>query len=45
VTGEDARAVMEVLFAAYESAGTGKKVTLPFKTTASTPFELWKGKR
>ena len=30
VTGEDARAVLEVIFAAYESAGTGRKVELPF---------------
>jgi hypothetical protein len=44
VTGEDARVVMEVLFAAYESAGTGRKVTLPFKTEAAKPFDLWKGK-
>jgi predicted dehydrogenase len=44
VTGEDARVVMEVLFAAYESAGTGRKVTLPFKTNAVKPFDLWKGK-
>jgi predicted dehydrogenase len=43
VTGEDARVVMEVLFAAYESAGTGRKVTLPFKTKAQKPFDLWKG--
>lgn len=42
VTGEDARAVMEVLFAAYESAGTGRKVNLPFKTDAAKPFDLWK---
>jgi myo-inositol 2-dehydrogenase/D-chiro-inositol 1-dehydrogenase len=42
VTGEDARAVMEVLFAAYESAGTGRKVGLPFKTSATKPFDLWK---
>ena len=42
VTGEDARAVMEVLFAAYESAGTGRKVTLPFRTKAAKPFDLWK---
>lgn len=41
VTGEDARAVMEVLFAAYESAGTGRKVTLPFKTQAAKPIDLW----
>jgi predicted dehydrogenase len=44
VTGEDARVVMEVLFAAYESAGTGRKVTLPFRTNAHKPFDLWKGK-
>ena len=42
VTGKDARAVMEVLFAAYESAGTGRKVELPFKTNAAKPFDLWK---
>lgn len=42
VTGDDARAVMEVLFAAYESAGTGRKVMLPFKTDAAKPFDLWK---
>jgi len=43
VTGEDARAVMEVLFAAYESAGSGRKVKLPFKTDARKPFDLWRG--
>jgi predicted dehydrogenase len=42
VTGEDARAVMEALFAAYESAGTGRKVQLPFHTTAAKPFDLWR---
>ncbi|HLH55453.1 MAG TPA: Gfo/Idh/MocA family oxidoreductase [Verrucomicrobiae bacterium] len=42
VTGHDARAVMEVLFAAYESAGTGRKVMLPFKSSAARPFDLWK---
>ncbi len=41
VTGHDARAVMEVLFAAYESAGTGRKVELPFKTDAAKPIDLW----
>lgn len=44
VTGEDARAVMEVLFAAYESAGTGRKVNLPFKSGAAKPIDLWKAK-
>lgn len=42
VTGEDGRAVMEVLFAAYESARTGQKVALPFKTDAKRPIDLWK---
>ncbi len=42
VTGEDARTVMEVLFAAYESARIGRKVSLPFRTKASKPFDLWR---
>jgi len=42
VTGEDGRAVLEVVFAAYESAGTGRKVPLPFKTDARKPYDLWK---
>jgi myo-inositol 2-dehydrogenase / D-chiro-inositol 1-dehydrogenase len=44
VTGEDGRVVMEVLFAAYHSARTGRKVELPFKTDAAKPFDLWKPK-
>ena len=44
VTGEDGRAVMEILFAAYESAGTGKKVELPFKSDAAKPYDLWKNR-
>jgi len=42
VSGDDARAVMEVLFAAYQSAGTGRKVMLPFRSKAAKPFDLWK---
>jgi predicted dehydrogenase len=42
VTGEDARTVMEVLFAAYASAGSGRKVNLPFETDAAKPIDLWK---
>jgi len=42
VTGEDGRAVLEVIFAAYESARTGRKVELPFKTDAHKPIDLWK---
>ena len=42
VTGEDGRAVLEVIFAAYASAGSGRKVTLPFTTDADKPYKLWK---
>jgi len=42
VTGEDGKAVLEVIFAAYESAGTGRKVMLPFHTDAVKPYDLWK---
>jgi len=42
VTGEDGRAVLEVIFASYESAGTGRKVRLPFKTDVDKPYKLWK---
>lgn len=41
-TGEDGRAVLEVLLAAYESARTGRRVSLPFRATARAPIELWK---
>lgn len=43
VTGEDGKAVLEVVFAAYESARTGQKVTLPFPTSAAKPIDLWEG--
>ena len=42
VTGEDGKAVLEVILAAYESAGTGKKVPLPFKSDVDKPYKLWK---
>lgn len=42
VTGEDGRAVLEAIFAAYESARTGRKVELPFRTDARKPIDLWK---
>jgi len=41
VTGEDGRATLEAIFAAYESAGTGRRVPLPFKTDAQRPIDLW----
>ena len=40
VTGEDGRAVLEIIYAAYESARTGAKVNLPFKAKVKYPIEL-----
>jgi predicted dehydrogenase len=42
VTGEDGKAVLEAIFAAYQSAGSGGKVLLPFTTDADKPYQLWK---
>jgi len=44
-TGEDGRRVMEVMYAGYASAGSGKKVELPFKPAAGVkkPIDLWLG--
>ena len=42
VTGADGRAVLEILFAAYESAGSGRKIALPSQARATRPFDLWK---
>jgi myo-inositol 2-dehydrogenase / D-chiro-inositol 1-dehydrogenase len=43
-TGEDGRAVLEALYAAYESARTGQKVALPFTPPAwaTKPIYCWK---
>ncbi len=40
-TGEDGRAVLEMIMAAYESAATGRRVPLPFETDAKLPIEPW----
>ena len=42
VTGEDGRAVLAVVCAAYASAGSGRKIELPFETDCEKPIELWK---
>lgn len=42
VTGEDGRAVMEIILAAYASAGQGKKIALPFVSDVQRPIDLWK---
>lgn len=41
VTGEDGRAVLELIYAAYRSAGTGQKVMLPFHAKVAKPIDLW----
>jgi predicted dehydrogenase len=41
VTAEDGRAVLEMIYAAYESARTGRKVELPFSAKVKYPIELW----
>jgi predicted dehydrogenase len=41
-SGEDGRLVQEVLLAGYQSAGTGKKVELPFRPKGvKKPIDLW----
>jgi len=42
-TGEDGRATLEIIYAAYESAGTGKKVAWPYKPkkTGDVPVNRW----
>jgi myo-inositol 2-dehydrogenase / D-chiro-inositol 1-dehydrogenase len=40
-TGEDGKAVLEVIFAAYQSASEGRRVELPMRTSAERPIDLW----
>jgi predicted dehydrogenase len=42
VTVEDGRDTLEILFAAYASAGQGKRIDLPFQTEAKKPYDVWK---
>jgi predicted dehydrogenase len=41
VTAEDGRVVLETIFAAYASAGSGRKIQLPFASDATKPIDLW----
>lgn len=45
VTGEDGRAVLEMICAAYASARSGAKIALPFHPTVTKPIDLWKPPR
>ncbi|MGE3777095.1 MAG: Gfo/Idh/MocA family protein [Pirellulaceae bacterium] len=40
-TGEDGRAVMEVLHAAYASAAAGRRIDLPFPSQEKRPIDAW----
>jgi len=40
-TGEDGKAVLEMIYAAYYSAHTGKEVELPFAARVDKPVDLW----
>jgi predicted dehydrogenase len=41
LTGEDGRAVLEIICAAYESARTGQRVRLPLETSSKLPVDYW----
>ncbi|MEO5889049.1 MAG: Gfo/Idh/MocA family oxidoreductase [Ferruginibacter sp.] len=43
VTGDDGRAVLEIIYAAYASAREGKKIMLPFTPVVKRPIDLWLG--
>ena len=43
VTAEDGRAVLEIMYGAYQSARTGQKVPLPFAPKVKKPIDLWLG--
>jgi predicted dehydrogenase len=42
ITGEDGRAALEIVMAAYASAGQGRTISLPLKKDAARPIDLWK---
>ena len=44
-TGEDGKIVLEAVYAAYASAGLGRKVLLPFTPTTERPIDEWLSRR
>lgn len=44
-TGEDGREVLKIILAAYESAGTGRRIEWPYEPRqVDKPIDLWLGK-
>ena len=42
-TGEDGREVLKIMYAAYQSAGEGRKIEFPYDPPkVSKPIDLWK---
>ena len=41
-TGEDGRAVLEAIIAAYASAGRGERIALPYASDVRLPIEGWR---
>lgn len=42
-TGEDGREVLKIIYAAYQSAGEGRKIEWPYQPpTVEKPIDLWK---
>ena len=42
-TGEDGREVLKIIYAAYQSAGEGRKIEFPYQPAkVSKPIDLWK---
>jgi hypothetical protein len=42
-TGEDGREVLKIIYAAYESAGSGKRVEWPYTPRkVDKPIDLWR---
>jgi myo-inositol 2-dehydrogenase / D-chiro-inositol 1-dehydrogenase len=41
VTGQDGRAVLEIMCAAYQAARLGQRVVLPFQLKAAKPIDFW----
>ena len=46
VTGEDGALVLEAIYAAYASAGSGRSIALPFRPRGvKAPIDLWRSNR